>query len=117
MKELTLETMVAVFQEIFGAALFWAMVAAAVAITAAFLWVLVRDRGLDSRPLVRSALLVPVGAVAAVWFVQQVTASGLADIGGPIDWVVLLAIAVAGGGGLMLLGYTVQALGRGRRAG
>lgn len=117
MKELTLETMIAVFEEIFGTALFWVLVAAAVAITLAFIWVLVRDRGLESRPLVRAALLVPVGAVAAVWFVQWITASGLADIGGPIDWVVLFAIAAAGGGGLMLLGYTVLALGRGRPAG
>ncbi|MCL4189004.1 MAG: DUF5368 family protein [Rhodobacteraceae bacterium] len=117
MKELTLETMIAVFEEIFGTLLFWAMVAAAIAITLAFLWVLLRDRGLESRPLVWSAVLAPVGAVAAVWFVQWVTASGLADLGGPIDWIVLLAIAVAGGGGLMLLCYTAQALIRGRRAG
>jgi len=117
MKELTLETILAVFEEIFGAALFWAMVAVAIAITLAFLWVLVRDRGLESRPLVWSAVLVPVGAVAAVWFVQWFTASALADLGGPIDWIVLLAIAVAGGGGLMLLGYIAQALIGGRRAG
>ena len=34
MQELTFETMIAVFEEMFGAVLFWAMVAAAVLITA-----------------------------------------------------------------------------------
>jgi hypothetical protein len=39
MQELTFETLIAVFEEIFGRGLFWAMVAAAVA----------RDAGLDLR--------------------------------------------------------------------
>lgn len=114
MKEMTLGTMIAVFEEMFGVWLFWGLVAAAAVITLAFVVALLRDRGLESRSLVRAELLAPVGAIAAVLFVQRVTSSGFSDIGGPIDWVVLLAIAVAGGVGLTILGYVVQSFLRAR---
>ena len=44
MEELTLQTMIAVFEEMFGAGLFWAMVATAVIITLAYVYVLIRDK-------------------------------------------------------------------------
>ena len=49
MNELTLETLLAVFEEMFGRALFWVMVAVAVVITLAYLYVLIRDRALSMR--------------------------------------------------------------------
>ena len=52
----------------------------------------------------------PVGAVFAVWFVMAVTHSRLADLGGPIDIIVFLAIAAAGAVGAAILVYTVQSL-------
>lgn len=117
MKDLTFDTMIAVFEEIFGAALFWAMVVAAAVITLAFVYAVIRDRGIDGRRFVRAELAAPVGAVAAILFVQFVTSSGFADIGGPIDWVMLLAIGVAGAVGLTFLVYTLLSLaGRGRAA-
>ncbi|MGB0499345.1 MAG: DUF5368 domain-containing protein [Rubricella sp.] len=96
MQELTLETMIAVFEEIFGAGLFWALVAAAALVTAGYLYVLVRDRTLGLRQFVVAQLFMPVGAVLAVWFVMAMTDSRLADIGGPIDVIVLLGIAALG---------------------
>jgi drug/metabolite transporter (DMT)-like permease len=110
MEEMTFDTILAVFEEMFGPWLFWALVAVAVLITVAFLYVLVRDRNLESRSLVRAELTAPVGAIAAILFVQWITSSGFRDIGGPIDWVVLLLIGVAGAGGLMILVYTAMAL-------
>ena len=80
------------------------------AVTAAFLWVLLRERGLAARRLVRAELFAPLGAVAAIAFVFWITNSGLGDIGGPVDLVMVIAIAVAGAGGLTLLAYVVQAL-------
>lgn len=115
MKDLTFDTLIAVFEEIFGAALFWAMVVAAVLITLAFVYAVIRDRGIDGRRFVRAELAAPVGAIAAILFVQFVTSSGFSDIGGPIDWIMLLAIGVAGAVGLTFLVYTLLALaGRGR---
>lgn len=110
MKEMTLATVIAVFEEMFGVWLFWGLVAAAAAITLAFVVTLLRDRGIESRKLVRAELLAPLGGILAVLFVMWVTSSGLRDIGGPVDWVVLLAIALAGAAGLTILGYVVQSL-------
>ncbi|AOZ68031.1 hypothetical protein LPB142_04885 [Rhodobacter xanthinilyticus] len=110
MKELTLQTLIAVFEEIFGRGLFWTMVAVAAGITLAYIFVLIRDRHLSARKFLTAQLFMPVGAVAAVVFVQWVTHSGLGDIGGPIDWIVLLGVAGMGAVGLAILVYTVQAL-------
>jgi NADH:ubiquinone oxidoreductase subunit K len=110
MEELTFQTMIAVFEEIFGAFLFWAMVAAAVVVTLAYLYVLIRDRRVGMRKFLIAQLFMPVGAVAAVWFVMVMTDSALRDIGGPVDVIVLLGIAGVGAVGLAILVYTVEAL-------
>ncbi|ARE41392.1 hypothetical protein RGUI_3251 [Rhodovulum sp. P5] len=109
MKELTLETLIAVFQEMFGTALFWSMVLVALLITFAFIFVLIRDRSIVGRYLARAELTAPIGALAAILFVQYMTNSGFSDIGGPIDLIVLTLTGVAGAGGLIFLAYVVQA--------
>ena len=110
MEELTLQTMIAVFEEMFGAGLFWAMVVAAVVVTVAYIYVLVRDRRVGMRKFLIAQLFMPVGAVAAVWFVMVMTDSALRDIGGPVDVIVLLGIAGVGAVGLAILVYTVESL-------
>lgn len=110
MKDLTFETLIAVFEEIFGRGLFWAMVAAAVLVTAAYLYVLIRDRSMSMRKFLLAQLSMPFGAVAAVVFVQAMTHSHLRDIGGPIDVIVLLGVAVLGAVGTAILVYTLQSL-------
>ena len=110
MKDLTFETLIAVFEEIFGRGLFWTMVAVAAVVTIAYLYVLIRDRHLSARKFLAAQLFMPVGAVAAVLFVQGVTHSGFGDIGGPVDVIVLLGVAAAGAIGIAILVYTLQAL-------
>lgn len=110
MKDLTLETLIAVFEELFGRGLFWTMVAVAAVITAAYVYVLARDRAMSARKFLWAQLSMPLGAVAAVWFVMAITRSGLNDLGGPIDWIVLMAVAGAGAVGCAILVYTLQAL-------
>ncbi|GGD21815.1 DUF5368 domain-containing protein [Sinisalibacter lacisalsi] len=114
MNELTLETMIAVFEEMFGRGLFWAMVAVAAVITAAYVFVLVRDRAMSMRKFLWAQLSMPFGAIAAVLFVQGITDSGFRDIGGPVDLIVLLGVAALGAGGLSILVYTAQSLVRGK---
>jgi len=114
MKDLTLTTMIAVFEEIFGQGLFWAMVAAAVLITVAYVYVLVRDRSMSMQKFLLAQLSMPFGALAAVVFVQMMTNSGFSDIGGPIDLIVLLGVAALGAVGLAVLVYTIQSLMRPR---
>jgi uncharacterized membrane protein YhaH (DUF805 family) len=115
MKELTLQTLIAVLEEIFGRGLFWAMVAAAVVVTALYLYVLVRDRSMSMRKFLVAQLSMPIGAIAAVLFVLQVTTSRFGDMGGPIDVIVLLAVAAVGAIGMAILVYTIQSLFRGVR--
>lgn len=117
MSELTLETLLAVFEEMFGTSLFWIMVAAAVVITLAYIFVLFRDRELSMRKFLLAQLSMPFGAVAAVVFVQWITNSGFRDIGGPVDVIVLLGVASAGAVGLAILVYTLQALVQGKQSG
>ena len=47
MQDLTFTTLIAVFEEIFGRGLFWAMVVAALIVTALYLFVLIRDRAVS----------------------------------------------------------------------
>lgn len=110
MQELTFETLLAVFEEVFGAGLFWTLVVAAVVVTLAYLYVLIRDRAISMRKFLLAQLSMPLGAVAAVWFVLWMTDSHVRDLGGPIDWIVFLGVALIGAIGLAILVYTVQSL-------
>jgi hypothetical protein len=110
MEEMSVATLLAVFEEMFGRGLFWAMVVVALAITGAWIFVLIRDRKVSWRKFLLAQLSMPVGAVAAVWFVMWITSSGMRHIGGPIDWIVLLGVAVAGALGFAILVYVVQSL-------
>jgi uncharacterized membrane protein YhaH (DUF805 family) len=116
MKELTFGTLIAVFEEIFGRGLFWAMVVAAVVVTLAYLYVLIRDRSISWRKFLLAQLSMPLGAVAAVVFVQAMTSSHFRDIGGPVDVIVLLGVAGVGAIGAAILVYTIQSLFFARRA-
>ncbi|MDR2015500.1 MAG: DUF5368 domain-containing protein [Azoarcus sp.] len=114
MKELTFGTLIAVFEEIFGRGPWWIMVAIAVVITALYLYVLIRDRSMSARKFLWAQLSMPFAAVATVLFVQAVTFSHFRDIGGPIDVIVLLAVAVVGSIGCAIFVYTIQSLFRGK---
>ncbi|MEM8822384.1 MAG: DUF5368 domain-containing protein [Pseudomonadota bacterium] len=110
MKELTFETLVAVFEEIFGRGLFWIMVAAAVVVTLGYLYVLVRDRSVSWRKFLLAQLSMPVGAVLAIWLVMVATRSQLSDLGGPIDIIAFLAVALIGAVGMAILVYTLESV-------
>ena len=116
MEEFKLSTMIAVFEEMFGRGLFWAMVAVAAAITVAYLYVLIRDRSMSMRKFLLAQLSMPFGGVAAVVYVLAMTRSDLSLIGGPIDVMVLFGVFVAGAVGFAILVYVVQSLVRGKPA-
>ena len=110
MKDLTLETLLAVFEEIFGRGLFWGMVVAALVITAAYIYVLIRDRALGMRQFVVAQMFMPIGAIGAIWFVMAMTESHLRDIGGPIDLIIFLCIGAMGAVGTAILVYVAHAM-------
>ena len=115
MKELTFGTLIAVFEEVFGPALFWVMVAVAVLVTLGYLYVLIRDRAVSWKKFLLAQLSMPIGAVLAVWFVMVRTKSCVSDLGGPIDVIVFLGIAVMGAIGMAILVYTLESLRGSRR--
>jgi hypothetical protein len=110
MQDLQIGTLLAVFEEIFGPVVFWAMVAVAAIVTALFIYVVIRDRAILSARFLRAELLAPVGAVAAIWFVLWVTNSRLGDLGGPVDFIVIVLVGLAGAGGFTLFAYVLLAL-------
>ena len=117
MQDMTFGTLIAVFEEMFGQGVFWAMVVVAAMITALYLYVLIRDRAMSMRKFLLAQLSMPVGAVAAVAFVLSITSSSLSDMGGPIDVLVLLGIAAVGAVGFAVLVYVAQSLVRGAQDG
>jgi NADH:ubiquinone oxidoreductase subunit K len=115
MKDMTFGTILAVFEEIFGRGLFWTMVVAAALVTAAYIFVLIRDHSISWRKFLLAQLSMPVGAILAIWFVLVMTSSKLSDLGGPVDIIVILGIAGAGVIGIAILVYTIQSLIRPRQ--
>ncbi len=109
MKQLDLATLFSVFQEMFGVWLY-VLIAAAIAITAATLFVLLRDRHLSPARLVRAEVIGLFGGFLTVIAVQRITDSGFSDIGGPVDVILLALIWIAGAVGTAMLAYLVQSL-------
>jgi hypothetical protein len=115
MKELDITVFVAVFHEMLGP-LLWIGLGVAALVMVAFAWLAVRDRGLVAARLAWSQLVGLVGGVVAVLFMQWVTSSGFSDIGGPIDWVLVAVIALAGFVSATLTAYVGLGLLAGRGA-
>jgi len=82
----------------------------AIIVTIGYVYVLIRDRAVSMKKFLWAQICMPIGAVLAVWFVMASTDSAFIDLGGPIDYVVLLGVAVAGAVGCAILVYTLQSL-------
>lgn len=113
MKDLDPAVFIAVLQEILGL-FFRPLVAFVVIVAAAFLYVRVRDRGVVSARFLWSEVVGLLGGVVAIWFTFFITSSNLADIGGPIDWVLLIVLFVLGAIGGTIATYVVLGLVSGR---
>jgi len=107
MKELDPMVFLAVFQEMLGPML-WVMLLAAVAAVVAFVALLVRERGIVSRRLVRAELLGLIGGVVALVIMAQVSSSGFTDAGGPADWFLIALVYGVGAVATVVLTYAVM---------
>ncbi len=110
MKELDPLVFLSVFQEMLGW-MFWPVVAGIVLIGLAFLVLLIRDRGLESRRFVRAQLIGLAGGFLAIAFMLWTTQSRLSHIlGGPIDWLLAVGIWAAGAVGAAMFAYVAMGL-------
>ena len=119
MKEMSLATLIAVFQEMLGA-WFWALVLLGAVLVTAFAVILIRDKRLYAARLVRAEVAGALGGLFAAWLALAVTNSSLADAGGPIDWLLYGTLFGIGAVGTAILGYVAlsvaQEIGRKARA-
>ena len=109
MKDLDLWTLISVFQELLGWTI-WPIAAFSVLATLAFVVVVVRDRGIVARRMLLAELLGVLGGVATVATMFVVTSSSPDDLGGPIDWLLVIAIFAAGAVGTVVGSYAVIGL-------
>ncbi|MFM6985654.1 MAG: DUF5368 domain-containing protein [Hydrogenophaga sp.] len=107
MKELDPMVFLAVFQEMLGPML-WLMLAAALAAVAAFVSLVVREKGIVSRRLVHAELLGLVGGGVALVIMAQVSSSGFTDAGGPADWFLIALVYGVGAVATVILTYAVM---------
>ncbi len=106
MKELDPLILIAVFQEMLGP-LLWPLIALFVLGTLAFLLLLVRERRIVARRFMWSQVVGLFGGVMALVIMARVSASGYSDAVGPADWILLVAVYVAGAIGAAVLAYTL----------
>lgn len=97
---------VAVFQEMLGP-LLWVLVALAVFGVGAFIVVLVKERGIVSRRLVRAELIGLVGGALSLVLMAKVSSSGFTDAGGPADWFLIALVFGVGLAGTTILVYAL----------
>ena len=98
--------LLSVFQEMLGA-LLWPLVAIMVLGTLAFMLLLVRERKIVSRRLVRSQALGLFGGVFALMLMANVSSSGFTDAGGPADWLLIALVFGLGLVGAAIVFYTI----------
>jgi len=108
MKELDPLVFLAVFQEMLGPFLLWLMILVIVAGTVAFIALLLKERTISSKRLVRAELAGLLGGVLALVLMAKVSSSGFTDAGGPADWFLIALVFGLGLAGMAILAYTVM---------
>lgn len=106
MKDLDPVVFLAVFQEMLGP-LLWVLLAVALVGTVAFFALIVRERGLVARRMVRSQALGLVGGALALVLMAKVSSSGFTDAGGPADWFLIALVFGMGLVGSTIVLYTL----------
>lgn len=107
MKELDPMVFLAVFQEMLGPML-WVMLLAAVGAVVAFVALVMKEKGIVSRRLVRAELLGLFGGGLALVIMAKVSSSGFTDAGGPADWFLIALVYGVGLVATVILTYAVM---------
>ena len=106
MKDLDPLVLLSVFEEMLGP-LLWLLLAVVILGIIAFASLLLRERHLVSRRLVRSEVLGVAGGALALVLMAKVSSSGFTDAAGPADWFLIALVFGAGLVGSTILAYTI----------
>ncbi len=107
MQELDPGVMLAVLLEMMGV-WFWLLGLLALGGLTAFGALVARERALSSARLVRAQAWALLAGAAALVLMAHVTKSGFTDAGGPIDWLLIVAIFAGGWAGGTILIYALS---------
>lgn len=107
MKELDPFVFLIVFIEMLGPFL-WVLLTAIVLVIIAFVALLIREKRVYAGRIVGSQLLGLVGGGASLIVMAKVSSSGYTDAAGPIDWLLILAVFIAGMLATALTLYTIM---------
>jgi len=106
MQSLDIAVVVSVFLEMMGSIL-WVLLMLAVLGIAGFIFVILQEKTLVSRRLIRCEVAGLFGGVGALILMASVTMSGFTDAGGPVDWLLIGIIFGTGLAGTTILTYAV----------
>ncbi|MCI4666201.1 MAG: DUF5368 domain-containing protein [Neomegalonema sp.] len=110
MGQLSIATLIAIFQEMLGPVVFWALVVIAPLGLIAFLYVLIAQRGVFSRAFLRAEVIGLIGGTLSVFVLLTLTNSSITDMGGPIDIIALASVWIGGAIGSAMIAYTIIGL-------
>lgn len=114
MKELDPSVLLAVFLEMLGPML-WVILAIALLAIVGFVALILRERKIVSRRLVRAEFIGLIGGGIALVIMARVSSSGFTDAGGPADWFLIALVYGIGAVASTILGYAILGwLDRGR---
>jgi len=114
MKELDPFILLAIFQEMLGPLLWLLLVIVVLGLTG-FAALLVRERRVVSRRMLRAQALGVLGGALALVLMVKVSSSGFTDAGGPADWLLIALVFGLGLIGSTILLYTVAGWWQARR--
>lgn len=93
--------------EIMLGVLFWPLMIGIVVVTLLFIFLLVKERQVFSRRLLHSEIVGFFGGWFALWMMALLSESRFTDAGGPIDWLIIVAVYIIGFIGSAILWYTL----------
>ena len=98
--------LLAVFQEMLGP-LLWVLIMLSLGATLAFVALLVKEKGVVAKRLVRAEVAGVFGGALALVLMAKVSSSGFTDAGGPADWFLICLVFGAGLIGTIILVYSL----------
>lgn len=107
MQDAQFQTLWAIFQSMLGVFL-WPLIIAIILLTIFFWGLLLRDKRIVAKRFIHAQLFGLFGGIVGLWVMTLLSESRFTDAGGPLDWLLVVAIYVFAAIGSAILYYTVS---------